>query len=462
MVEEYVAGIDTQITTDSETINSISVFVLNNTKIFIAIHYSSSMYGVVCTINGDNIIVGTKTLLVNKNGGIVKLSENQLFISYISSDYRLYGKIVDIAENIITVKGGSLPIGSLIHSNSPTPIIVQLSSNKVFIVHNANNQITGSIYGVVCTISEDTITNGTDTLLTNGYGFNAIKVANNKVFIYWCYSNRIARGIVCSVSNTTITTGSTTQILSSEALSSNVSINLLEDNKIFIGHSDSSSYYPIYGRICTISGTSISLGTDTKLHSSGVGISAGYRMVVKAMSSNRIFITYTTGTNNTKELYCMICDISTSITVVTKDRKLSNKTFMSDSSDYFSLNLTSISYDKICVLFKYRSVAGSNPVNLDMIICEVDADGLVKIKERIVISDEASSIQNTIGICTPKGNIFVGYVYLSYSAYIKMMKTVNSVLPIISPDDDIYGVAKTNATEGDTIDIYRPYEEVAV
>ncbi len=460
-LNEYTSGEDTQVTTGSTAINSISAFVLNENKVFIAIHYLNSIKGIVCTVEGASITTGIETVLANiASGNIAVLSENRIFLSFLSG-YYLYGSVFEIEENAITLIAHK-QLSSLVHSSSPAPLIVSLSSSKVFIMHNSNNQRTGVVYGIVCVISENEITAGKDTVLTNGYGSRLIKLLNEKVFISFVYSNGIARGIACSVLNTTITAGTYAQMLTSESLSYKVSINYLGNDKIFIGHSNSSESYPIYGRICTISGTSISLGTDTKLNSNS---NVGKTMLVTVLSENKIFITCTAGSSNSKQLYGMLCEVTgTTITVKVIDRQLSNIAFMSDSGNYYAVNLTVISDNRICILFKYQySVYGqsSYPINLDMIICEIDED-LINIVERVNLSNEASSFNGVAGICTPNGNIFIRYIYLTYTSYMKMIKKVNLVLPITSPTDDIYGVAKDNGEEDAMVDVYRPLEGVAV
>ena len=114
----------------------ISAVKINSNKVFIAHTYGLEpyyLYGLVCTINGENITAGRDTQLSTRYGG----------------------------AEISTVL---------------------LSNNKVFIAYDyINTSVNIQLYAMVCTIDGENITVGTDTEISNnssaGMGISAIKIS---------------------------------------------------------------------------------------------------------------------------------------------------------------------------------------------------------------------------------------------------------------------------------------------
>ena len=136
---------------------------------------------------------------------------------------------------------------------------VALSSTKVFIAHNLG----GQLYGLVCDIEGTTITTGTDTQLCSNYysgeTISAVALSSTKVFIAHSYSsNYTLYGTVCTINNSTITVGTNTLLSSNYYGGYYISAVKLADNRIFIAYNTGDySYYLLYGIVCTISGTDI-------------------------------------------------------------------------------------------------------------------------------------------------------------------------------------------------------------
>ena len=169
---------------------------------------------------------------------------------------------------------------------------VALSDSKVFIAHSYRSYY--YLYGMVCTISSTTITAGTDTQLsTQAYSGNAsisaVALSDSKVFIahnrdsdYYLY------GMVCTVSGTTITAGTDTQLSTETYSGAVISAVALSDSKVFIAHSYGSYYY-LNGMVCTVSGTTITAGSDTSLVTTS---DAGFVISAVALSDSKVFIAH--------------------------------------------------------------------------------------------------------------------------------------------------------------------------
>ena len=94
----------------------------------------------------------------------------------------------------------------------------------------------------------------------------------------------------------------------------------LDENRVFVVHSNSSNYY-LYGVVLTINNSKISKGTDTQLCTTA---NTGRIFVPRRLSDGKIFIAYARVSNSYK-LYGMLVTISGTTPAVLDDRTLSNK-----------------------------------------------------------------------------------------------------------------------------------------
>ena len=87
-----------------------------------------------------------------------------------------------------------------------------MSTNKIFIAYREYKNSTYSLYGIVCTINNSSITKGTNTLINSSSSIDFYSLAietllENKVLI--TYKSSIQQGdlcgIVCNINGTTIT-----------------------------------------------------------------------------------------------------------------------------------------------------------------------------------------------------------------------------------------------------------------
>lgn len=290
--------------------NIISAVALNENKIFIAHSTNSNyfLYGFVCTINGNEITVGIDTQLSSevKSGNTisaVKLDEGKVFIAHsYGSSYYLYGMVCTISGTTI-IKGTDTKLCSDARNGGSEISVAVLDSSKVFIAfsHYVNSTL---LYSIVCTINGTTITKGTangiNITIPPNLFVSAVALSSNKVFVAFSYNNSYSLGgVICIVNGTTITGGTVYALNSATNTGKVISTVVLNQNKIQVVHSDSNNH--LYLRLCTINETILTLDNKTQLSSvenSGSTISA------VALSENNIFIGHSYGADN--YLYGMV------------------------------------------------------------------------------------------------------------------------------------------------------------
>lgn len=184
---------------------------------------------------------------------------------------------------------------------------VQLDENRVFIAHSCKSYY--GLYGIVVTIDGATITAGTDTALdTNSYSgsyISAVALDSGRVFIAHSYtSNFHLYSMVVTISGTNVTIGTDTALVSSSSSATAISTQLLSSGNVFVAHSYGSSCY-LYAIVCTISGTTITKGTDTKLQGSNI---AGGTISSQLLPSGNIFVAHSL--TSSYSLYALVCSVS--------------------------------------------------------------------------------------------------------------------------------------------------------
>lgn len=104
---------------------------------------------------------------------------------------------------------------------------------------------------------------GTDTSLSStkyyGYNISAVALSQNKVFIAHgsrSSNNKYLNGIICTISNNTISYGNVTSISSADYAGISISAVALSEDKVFIAHSSGGSGTgadtSLAGIVCTI------------------------------------------------------------------------------------------------------------------------------------------------------------------------------------------------------------------
>lgn len=337
---EYVNGIagktegtsvDTVINTaDKFTGYRISAVALDNNRVFVAHSYGSDyhLYGVVLNINGATISAGTDVALntVLYSGYAIDtllLPDGRVFIAHsYNGNYSPYATVVSIDGTTIAIdisqeldgtdRGGYVLSAEL------------LPNGNVFIAHSRGTDL--DLYAMVVSINGNTLTVGSDTSLngTNktGYAISTCLLPNGNVFVAHCYgSSYTLYGIVCTISGTTISKGTDTSLVNSQYAGSEISAISLDNGKVFIAHCYGSNHY-LYGIVCSVSGTTITAGTDTKLTSAAAD---GNKLATLLLSNGDVFLAHSGGESNYYSYVAIVGVSGTTITVHT-DTKINSLT----------------------------------------------------------------------------------------------------------------------------------------
>ncbi|MDV3426961.1 MAG: hypothetical protein LIR50_07210, partial [Bacillota bacterium] len=204
-------------------------------------HFLTDVATAIKTKKGDNTPIPANTFdtEISNLGGVNIV--NGIIEQYLAENETIDANtFVEFINNMTTGTDTTL---ISISDAYPNAIAVLIDTDKVFIAHNDGN---GYLNGIVCTISGTTITAGTDTSLSpyggNSYQYaSAVLIDTDKVFIAHRYGDYLA-GIVCTISGTTITAGTDTTLVSSSNTYQYASTVLIDTNKVFIAHNGNGSY----------------------------------------------------------------------------------------------------------------------------------------------------------------------------------------------------------------------------
>ena len=361
-----------------------------------------------------------------------KLSESKVFITYSTgTSYPLYARILEFIDGEITLGDEITILSKLDDGNSSSIIQVScISENKVFMVYRGSSSC---LSGVVCTIDGMVITKGSETTLYEGgydYGTRIATIDDNKVFITFSASlaSSYLYAIVCTISGTTITAGTAIQLSTNTNSGKHVSVVTLSKDKVFIAHSYAgSSYTNLYGMVCTISGTTITAGTDKKISSPSVSI---FYIRAVALSDDTVFISY--GYNTNYYLYAIVCTISGTTITAGTGTALSSVNYSGLSS--FPIK---VSKDKVLVIHLDESFY------LCATVCNISTRTISKGSAYTLVSanscsradfDLAGAVLNSVLLITH------GYAGLFATTCIPDGDTIKQSTTVI------HGLSKTKAT----------------
>ena len=150
-------------------------------------------------------------------------------------------------------------------------------------------------------------------LLPNGNVFIAHSKDSSYYYLY---------GIVCTISGTTITAGTDTSLVESEYAGRHISAQVLPNGNVFIAHSLNYSYEYLYGIVCAISGTNITKGTDTAIATSS---DSGFSISAQVLPNGKVFVAHS-HTTNTNYLYGVIVTINGTAITKGSDTALNTNT----------------------------------------------------------------------------------------------------------------------------------------
>lgn len=262
LIDTIVSGAHSQIA----LVGTNTVVVVYNTVAGTSYGYTKA---VVCSVSGMSAVVGTPVQITSSNfaygntaPGVVATSSNSALIVYKDSipnvDNGLCGRVYSISGLTLTAAGDP----SLIATNEgySTRLTVNLGNGK-FLVN------TTSTSACIVTVSGTVVSAGSAVSVASGaYGasiYEAVALSSSSVFLTFRYDSSdysYVYGVVLSVSGDTITKGTQGSIGSRDAAYRGMA--LIGENKILCVYGTLSSSH--YAKICTVNGTSFS-STQTTL-----------------------------------------------------------------------------------------------------------------------------------------------------------------------------------------------------
>lgn len=461
LVEEMSTSEQVQLEKESlYSIESISAYSLSENKavLFYCEKYSSKyyLYAKICVVENNAIkTTTTRTGFVslsvsNINVNVAVLSPSKFFACF-NDGTTQYVQVCTV-EDMSIIKGILTKTSFSISAD-----VFALSENRVFVYDTANGTT-----GQICAIDGTTVTIGTSNANFTYTGSRIVKrLSENKLFVittrYTSTNSYYTYGAIYNVNDMEISVQTaTTQILQRSGV---ISLNELSENTFLIMFREyASSYGYLHGAICKINNdyTSISVYTDTKLTSV---ITNGCNVL--AMSNNQVFVSYihNTGGTDNSSLHGMILTLKDTIITKETDIQITASKFTKSV-----LQAVLLSSNNILIAYYYQNyVDGKTNYEYDLVICKINKDFTI----RRTILDLNSKDTNEIGqinvITAYNANLaFIINREASYYVYGYIFNIKEYIQLLTASTDDIYGIAKANGQEGQQVDIYRPYEEVAV
>jgi hypothetical protein len=283
----------------ASTSYTAATFDSNSGKVVIAYEdVGNSQYGtaVVGTVSGNSISFGTPVVFESAEVSSVTAAfdsnSNKVVIFYRDHGNSNYGTAV-----VGTVSGTSISFGTPVnvasHNPSDTAITFDSTNNKIVVAYR-NNTVSSYGTAVVGTVSGNSISFGTPVNYYTGISLRnalAFDSSNGKVIVaYRAHSNSgHGRAQVGTVSGTSISFGSSVTYNSSGAnLEYNNAVFDSANNKVVIMYRDLANSYFGAAIVGTVSGTTISFGSEATFNNATTNhISAHFDS-----GANKVIIAY--------------------------------------------------------------------------------------------------------------------------------------------------------------------------
>ena len=383
----------------------------------------------------------------------VALSENKVFITH--GESYLYGLVCSINNDTITIESDT-KIDT--NSNPSRCQAVLVSENKVFILEQMSYYPV-KLYGIVCIVNNDnTITFGTITELadipysTPVRGYSLTTINENKIFMTYSNYNdsQCLYAKVCIISDMSITVDATQKISTNTYSGNNSSCVKLEENKVVIV-----CYYnqKLASCLCTISSGSISTPGTYSTSVTLIDYNGSYSTIKTVqINKNKIIALFDTETTN-YYLYGMVITIDTRPHFGTSTQLSSTK----NSGKYIST--TKNNKNDIFVIYsagdyEYATISIIN--ENDNVLSLTDTSNLLNTKQ---YSGRGISLTllNNKKLFSTYTDAYVNNTTYYYNALGGVtINYVQSVSQLSSSTDKIFGVSNTSASTGENIKIYVP------
>ena len=288
------AASGTAVNFTSNNAEETDIAYIGSSKIVIAYKDDSSSNkgtAVVGTISGTSLSFGTPVVFNNAD------TRNHVKLDSIGSD-KVVIVFQDVGDSnhgtaiVGTVSGTSISFGSEADfegsDSTIWPNVASIGDNKVVIAWCKDAGGSANGIAVVGTVSGTSISFGTEVVFDAVGKYNAVaSIGDSKVVIAYRDDGDSDKGkaIVGTVSGTSISFGTT--VVYNNAGTANVDVGSIGSSKVVIAYSDTGNSNYGTAIVGTVSGTSISYGSEVVFESVSIT-----RPTVSSIGSDRVQITY--------------------------------------------------------------------------------------------------------------------------------------------------------------------------
>lgn len=402
---------------------------------------------------GMGSLTGKDTVLSSVQGSCalssaVAIGDNEVFVIY-KNNSSLYGMVCHIENMTITIGANvELTSNSELFTNWGTSM-ARLSDNgttrRVFVTFLVNDPLGDyDVYGLVCNITDTTITHGTEKKLSNTKPYVAftetVCLDGSKVFVLFTRLNsRYPYGLVCNTSGTTISSVCESQLSQSPNGNVSPSVHRLSSSSVLVTHSVNNY---LYGMVCTLSSNSITTGTDTQLttveytnYTTSIGtLEEGTKLILIAPYKV---------TNVEDPWFClgaMICNISNGTITHGEHTRLLNAAYT-----YQEANVAVLSSTKVFI--SHRSSD-----RLSGIECVISGNTITPGTDYRLSTDSSYAYSDNCPVVLSNDRVFISHRATSKSVLRGVIVSANKTIKL--PETKIDGVTKTQCTTSTAGDVW--------
>lgn len=431
--------------TDAYSGMVISATAIDTNKVLV-LHSKTSeyhLYGVIVTIEGAAFKIGVDTALgtstyTGKVISAVTLENNKVFVAHStsSSNYYMAIGIITISGDVITLSHGT----AYSTKNAGAHISVsRLSDKRVLIAHSYGSY--KYAYCTVCTISGTTITKGSDYKINNsasncgtviscaGFGSYSGFVAHN-----YSGDNYTLYGCYCDISGTTITVGTDTKLSSDSNSARIIKVLQISNIRVLILHSyglsSASLYSDLYGMMCQATSSSMSLGTDTLVDSylTTTGLTAELLPLSGTQFHERVAVVYSS-LSSSIDAIALLLDYS----VITKGSSLGASIVGNDYGKQ-AISTTILEDETICTFYSNPNTYLSGRCN-----CVKHYDSSAFIRAEFIVDIYETQVRKTTtsefdGIAKTSGK---GGDDTGHNSQVKIYTKKETYLPLSVYSDEL-------------------------
>lgn len=370
-------------------------------------------------------------VIANNIKGVL-INSSTVLVAYSDSTNSSAGKVLLLTIN----PNGSITTGTTVTFKSSSINDINLISinNSSYLLSYRNFGNNNYAEFIIITISGSTINLGTVNVITSIqiYLSYLTKIIDDKaLFIYRRVSDSFPTVSILNINGTTVTEAGTATINSSAC---NIVVSsLLSENKVLVSYNTSSNNYG-YSKILTISGNSFTQGSD-------LNFSTNLQQLEQvAINADKAFVVYRDLNNNNYGTLRLLTINNTTITAGTP------QVFASETISVPHMILLSTNKVLLC---SYLQVSNGKYYVLDVL------ENSFIISESGTFKNAGLWFINTVKYDDEK--VLIAYrlqgnnEYFGTALTLSLGYTEEFVFPAT---EQIFGVAKTGGTGGQTIDVY--------